>query len=101
MKQTRQFIAFFHFVSWAHFSLGIHIDFSSPNIEIHMPIGFIRLGWNKTSGRIPINHHSTTWRDHGIVVTYNEEKKHVGWTATGTGGPIDEALEQIWAAKPK
>ena len=41
----RRFVCFYHFNSWLHFSLGFHIDFASPNIEIHIPTGFIRIGW--------------------------------------------------------
>ena len=35
------------FVGWEMFSLGFHIDFFSPNIEIHLPFGFIRIGFEK------------------------------------------------------
>jgi hypothetical protein len=41
----KQFIAIFYYVSCWHLSLGFHVDFSSPNIEIHLPMGFIRIGW--------------------------------------------------------
>lgn len=41
----KEFICYFHFISWTHLSLGFHIDLGSPNIEIHLPFGFIRLGW--------------------------------------------------------
>jgi hypothetical protein len=34
----------FHYISFSHISLGFHIDLSSPNIEIHIPSGFIRIG---------------------------------------------------------
>ena len=38
------FDAYFWFVGWDCVSLGISICFSLPNIEIHVPFGFIRLG---------------------------------------------------------
>lgn len=41
----RQFVAYFHFVRWSCFSLGFHVDVAIPNIEIHIPFGFIRIGW--------------------------------------------------------
>lgn len=44
----RRFVAFWYRVSWAHFSLGFHVDVSSPNIEIHVPFGFVRVGWART-----------------------------------------------------
>jgi hypothetical protein len=27
-----------------HISLGVHIDLSKPNFELHIPTGFIRIG---------------------------------------------------------
>ena len=41
----RQFIAYFHFVGWDCVQLGIHLCVSSPNVEIHLPFGFVRIGW--------------------------------------------------------
>jgi hypothetical protein len=41
----RQFVAYLYLTSWRHFSLGFHVDFASPNIEIHLPFCFIRFGW--------------------------------------------------------
>jgi hypothetical protein len=45
------FGVYYYFVSWDCISLGISIcfgmcgDFRSRNIEIHLPFGFIRIGW--------------------------------------------------------
>ncbi len=41
----RSFVAYFFFVSWSAFSLGIHIDAKCPNIELHIPFGFFKVGW--------------------------------------------------------
>lgn len=41
----RQFIAYFHFVSWGHISFGFHVCLHSPNVELHIPFGFFRIGW--------------------------------------------------------
>lgn len=41
----RQFVWYFHFVGWSCFSLGLHVDVASPNIELHVPFGFFRAGW--------------------------------------------------------
>ncbi len=40
----KRFIAYFWHSDWWHFSLGLHIDVSIPNIEIHVPTGFFRIG---------------------------------------------------------
>jgi hypothetical protein len=29
---------------WSHISLGLHVCLAGPNIEIHIPFGFIRVG---------------------------------------------------------
>ena len=34
----------FWYVSRWHISLGLHVDLSLPNIELHIPTGFIRIG---------------------------------------------------------
>ena len=41
----RKFVAHWWFVGWEQISFGITIDFFSPNIELHLPFGFFRLGW--------------------------------------------------------
>jgi len=40
-------ICYFFFVGWWALSLGLHVDLASPNLEIHIPFGFIRIGWCK------------------------------------------------------
>lgn len=54
-KLERKFIAYFYHgpYHWYHLSLGFHIDLQSPNIEIHLPFGSIRIGW-KVTGRLPL-----------------------------------------------
>jgi hypothetical protein len=42
---NRRFQVLLKVTSFAHISLGFHVDFSSPNIEIHFPFGFVRIGW--------------------------------------------------------
>lgn len=44
-QRDRQFVCYFHFVGWSCVSIGFHVDTASPNIEVHMPFGFIRVGW--------------------------------------------------------
>lgn len=44
-----KFICYFFFVSWTSISLGFHISLSPLNVEIHIPFGFIRIGWDKDS----------------------------------------------------
>jgi hypothetical protein len=51
-------VAIWYFVGWDCIQLGFHVCLSAPNIEIHVPFGFIRLGWlpplrMARAGRIP------------------------------------------------
>lgn len=67
----RQFIAYFWFVGWDCFSLGVHVCFSQPNIEIHVPFGFIRIGWKKSNGLKASNHDTVNWRLFGLGERYD------------------------------
>ena len=41
----RDFVAYWFHSGSSHISLGFHLDWYSPNIEIHLPFGFFRIGW--------------------------------------------------------
>ena len=43
-KLRRHFVAYF-FYNGLNINLGININLEQPNIEIHIPFGFIRVGW--------------------------------------------------------
>jgi len=47
MKREKHFVAYFY-CNGTDFSLGISLHFAQPNLEIHVPFGFFRIGW--TSG---------------------------------------------------
>ena len=40
----KRFVAIIYRTGWLHISFGFHIDFRSPNIEIHLPFCFARIG---------------------------------------------------------
>lgn len=42
----RYFECFFNFLGWHQWSLGFHIDPQHPHIDIHVPTGFLRIGWH-------------------------------------------------------
>jgi len=42
----RRFEAIFFFVHFTEISLGINIDLRSPNVCLHVPFGFFRVGWS-------------------------------------------------------
>ena len=35
---------YFWRTQWTHISFGIHIDIRGPNVELHVPFGFVRVG---------------------------------------------------------
>ncbi len=41
---------YFYFQRWSYINLGLHISLTDPNIEIHLPFGFFRLGWVDNAG---------------------------------------------------
>lgn len=45
MSAERQFVAYFWFNGWDNWSLGLHVCPTKPNVEIHVPFGFFRIGW--------------------------------------------------------
>jgi hypothetical protein len=66
MEQTKHFICYFFFVDWYNVSLGINIALNRPNIEIHIPFGFFRIGvGNKFPRKFKEN------KVFGIVPTYD------------------------------
>ena len=50
-KMKNNFEIFYKFIGWNCISLGIHFDWEAPRLEIHIPFGWIRIGWNKQTGR--------------------------------------------------
>lgn len=32
------------FTGWCHLSFGVHVHLCAPNLEIHLPFGFVRVG---------------------------------------------------------
>lgn len=43
-REWDRFTAHFWFIGWDHLSLGIHVWPPGPNVELHLPGGFIRIG---------------------------------------------------------
>jgi hypothetical protein len=41
----RKFVCYLHSSGLDNISLGIHVNWLLPNIEIHLPFCFIRIGW--------------------------------------------------------
>lgn len=48
MRVVKKFCAYYYFNGWDNWSLGLHFCPTEPNIEVHLPFGFIRIGWTRT-----------------------------------------------------
>jgi len=44
-RRQKRFVAYYY-CNGCCLSLGVSICFQSPNVEIHLPFGFIRIGWS-------------------------------------------------------
>ena len=45
LREVRRFHCEFYFKGWWEWALGIAIGVSEPNLEIHLPCVFFRIGW--------------------------------------------------------
>ena len=43
----RRFVCYFYFQGFSSIQIGLHVDLSQPNLEIHIPFGFLRVGWSR------------------------------------------------------
>ncbi len=43
--KERAFVCYIAFIGLDNISLGLHFNWRLPNIEIHLPFCFIRVGW--------------------------------------------------------
>lgn len=61
----KYFLVYFWFVSWTDISFGINIDIKAPKIELHVPFGFVTIGWQKRT--ISMNADQVKWRYKPII----------------------------------
>lgn len=82
----RQFIAYFWVSSWRHLSLGAHISFEpgSENVEVHLPFGFLRIGF------LPRH-------EGGAVITDSPTPNGWGWCKKGVGFFERDRKRMTWA----
>ncbi len=73
----RQFQCFFNFIAWSCLSLGFHVAVDGPNIELHVPFGYFRVGW--IGGRGPRRCRKFGYDGFDRQIT----RLHPEWKATG------------------
>jgi hypothetical protein len=66
----RRFCFYYWFVAWDCISFGVHFCPTQPNIEIHLPFGFVRIGWLKTWPEPIESSGQLSWRCFGFKQTY-------------------------------
>ena len=65
-EKYRRFCIYFWFVGWDCISLGLHVCVTGPHIEIHLPFGFLKIGWvNQHHDHKAINADEIAWRRTG------------------------------------
>ena len=59
------FVCLYWFNGWEHLSFGVSIYLTkSPNIEIHLPGGFVKIGWTELCYcEEPVKHVFGFWTD--------------------------------------
>jgi len=61
-KLTRgKFACYFWFTGWSNISLGISVNVWLPNLEIHLPFCFFRIG-REGSTEIELNEEEIIWK---------------------------------------
>lgn len=61
----KEFVFLFWFVGWENVSLGIHFNICIPNMEVHLPFGFIKIGWREKP--TSINWNNVKWREFRLI----------------------------------
>lgn len=69
-----RFICFFHYLGLWSWQLGVHLYAPAPNIEIHVPFGFFKIGWEVVLDRERISQIRTLGysQGHWQVVRYDK-----------------------------
>lgn len=45
ISRRRHFVCYLYFMGFDCISFGFHVCVTQPNIEIHLPFCFVRIGW--------------------------------------------------------
>jgi len=65
-KDKKKFVAYLYINGFDNLSLGFHICLSLPNFEIHIPFGFIRIGWEIDIGCYVYKPRKLLYRSFGL-----------------------------------
>jgi hypothetical protein len=66
-KYKRQFVCYFFHNGFDNINFGISINLKLPNIEIHIPFGFIRIGFVLSNGIKAINQEEVDKKCFGLI----------------------------------
>lgn len=67
MRKKKKFVVFYWFVSWVDIAFGISIDIGSPKLLIHLPFGFLTIGWEYDEQHTAINYDNVKWRKKSLI----------------------------------
>jgi hypothetical protein len=66
-NSKRKPVFIIHFHGLDNISLGISINFLKPNIEIHLPFWFIKIGWNVFPENLTMEDCRAYHENHSVV----------------------------------
>lgn len=84
--RTRQWQCFWFFVDPFTWSLGISVDVRGPNLEVHLPMGFFKIGWVITYQVVSAMGYVTT-DPRGVYMRELEVENTKLRAELGRGGP--------------
>lgn len=76
--RSPRFICFFHYLGLWSWQLGFHIYPRAPNIELHVPFGFLKVGWEVVYDREKLKQIRTVgYQDgHWQVIRYDKDEEY-------------------------
>ena len=66
-KQKLVFVLMWTFIGWRDLSLGFHLCLGELYVDIHLPFGWIRVGWERVPRSLVINAPTPWYRQYGLI----------------------------------
>lgn len=63
MKPSKKFVLMWTFIGWRDISLGFHVCLGELYFDIHIPFGWLRIGWEDRPRRLIVAQNSR----HGLL----------------------------------
>jgi hypothetical protein len=67
MEQQRVFVCMWTFIGWQDISLGFHVCLGEWYIDLHVPFGWLRVGWEKVPRKMVVAFAHPWYRQYGLI----------------------------------